>query len=50
MRTFAVLVPLILLNACALPAVYSIATLAVDGISYATSGKGLSDHAISAVA
>ncbi|MCZ6607119.1 MAG: hypothetical protein O7A64_05580 [Alphaproteobacteria bacterium] len=50
MRTFAVLVPLILLNACALPAVYSIATLAVDGISYATSGKGLSDHALSAVA
>lgn len=49
-RTFAVLVPLILLNACALPAVYSIATLAVDGISYATSGKGLSDHAISVVA
>ena len=50
MRVFAVLVPLILLNACALPAVYSIATLAVDGISYATSGKGLSDHALSAVA
>ena len=50
MRTFAVLALLILLNACALPAAYSVATLAIDGISYATSGKGLSDHAISAVA
>ncbi len=50
MRTIAVLALPILLGACALPAVYSIATLAVDGISYATSGKGLSDHAISAVA
>ncbi len=50
MRPIAVLVPLFLLGACALPAVYSIATLAVDGISYATSGKGVTDHALSAVA
>ena len=50
MRTFAVLAPLILLNACALPAAFTIASLAADGISYATSGKSVTDHAISAVA
>ena len=50
MRTFAVLAPLILLNACALPAGFTIASLAIDGISYATSGKSVSDHALSAVA
>ncbi len=50
MRPIAVLALLILLNACALPAAFTIATLAVDGISYATSGKSVSDHAISAVA
>jgi hypothetical protein len=46
----AVLALPILLNACALPASFSIASLAIDGISYATSGKSVSDHAISAVA
>ncbi len=50
MRIFAVLAPLILLNACALPAGFTIASLAIDGISYATSGKSVSDHALSAVA
>ena len=46
----AVLALPILLNARALPASFSIASLAIDGISYATSGKSVSDHAISAVA
>ena len=46
----AVLALPILLNACALPASFSIASLAIDGISYATSGKSVSDHALSAVA
>ena len=50
MRPIAVLAPLILLNACALPAAFTIASLAADGISYATSGKSVSDHALSAVA
>ncbi len=49
-RPIAVLALPILLNACALPAAFSIASLAVDGISYATSGKSVSDHALSAVA
>ena len=46
----AVLALPILLGACALPASFTIASLAVNGFSYATSGKGLGDHAISAVA
>ncbi len=46
----AVLALPILLNACALPASFSIASVAIDGISYATSGKSVSDHALSAVA
>ena len=46
----AVLALPILLNARALPASFSIASLAIDGISYATSGKSVSDHALSAVA
>ena len=46
----AVLALPILLGACALPASFTIATLAIDGISYATSGKSVSDHALSAVA
>ncbi|MCZ6744600.1 MAG: hypothetical protein O7D31_07990 [Alphaproteobacteria bacterium] len=50
MRTFAVLAPLILLNACALPAAFTIASLAADGISYVTSGKSVTDHALSVVA
>ncbi len=49
-KRLAVLALPILLSACALPASFTIASLAADGVSYATSGKGLSDHAISAVA
>ena len=50
MRTLAVLALPILLNACALPPALSIASLAIEGISYATSGKSVSDHVLSAVA
>ncbi len=37
------------LAGCVLPPVVSYASLAMDGISYATTGKSVSDHALSAV-
>lgn len=37
------------LGGCALPPALSIASLVVDGVSYAASGKSVQDHALSAV-
>lgn len=37
------------ISGCTIPTPVSIATYAVDGVSYAVSGKSMSDHAISAV-
>lgn len=39
-----------LLGGCALPPAISIASLAVDGLSFASTGKSATDHAISATA
>lgn len=39
-----------LLAGCALPPVVTVASLVADGVSYATTGKGTTDHAISAIA
>jgi hypothetical protein len=48
-----ILVPALLsalfLAGCALPPVITLASLAANGASYATTGKGTTDHAISAV-
>ena len=43
----ALILPL-LLGGCGLPPIVTAMTYAVDGLSYATSGKGMADHAISA--
>ena len=40
----------ILLSGCAIPPAISIASYVLDGISYAATGKSVSDHGISAVA
>ena len=40
----------ILLSGCAIPPAVSIASYVLDGISYAATGKSVSDHGISAVA
>ena len=39
-----------LLAGCAVPPAVTIASLAFDGLSYATTGKSTTDHALSAVA
>lgn len=39
----------LLLSGCALPPALTIASYAIDGFSYLTSGKSVSDHALSAV-
>ena len=44
----ALLLPLFLAG-CALPPVISVASLALSGASYATTGKSTSDHALSAI-
>lgn len=48
-RFLLVLAP-ILLSGCAIPPAVSIASYVLDGISYAATGKSVSDHGISAVA
>jgi cell division septation protein DedD len=48
-RFLFVLAPL-LLSGCAIPPAISIASYVLDGISYAATGKSVSDHGISAVA
>ncbi|HKX07721.1 MAG TPA: SPOR domain-containing protein [Stellaceae bacterium] len=48
-RFILVLAP-ILLGGCAIPPAISIASYVLDGISYAATGKSVSDHGISAVA
>lgn len=40
----------LLAGGCALPVPLQLATFAASGFSYATTGKGISDHAVSAVA
>lgn len=40
----------LLLSGCALPVSVQIASFAATGFSYATTGKGISDHAVSAMA
>lgn len=44
------LLSMLVLSGCALPPIITVASLAANGISYATTGKGTADHAISAVA
>jgi hypothetical protein len=44
------LLSMLVLSGCALPPIITIASLAANGVSYATTGKGTADHAISAVA
>jgi SPOR domain len=39
---------MLLLGGCALPPAVTLASLAADGVSYAASGKSVSDHGISA--
>lgn len=48
-RFILILAP-ILLSGCAIPPAISIASYVLDGISYAATGKSVSDHGISAVA
>ena len=48
-RAFLVILPLILVG-CGLPPAVTIASYALDGISFLSSGKTVSDHALSAVA
>jgi hypothetical protein len=50
MRYILTLSAAFLLAGCAVPPALTIASLAVDGISYATTGKSTTDHALSAVA
>ena len=45
-----IIVAPILLSGCAIPPAISIASYVLDGISYAATGKSVSDHGISAVA
>lgn len=49
MRRIAVLIVPILLAGCALPPAITVASLAADGVSYLTTGKSTTDHAISAI-
>ncbi len=44
------LLSMLVLSGCALPPIVTVASLAANGVSYATTGKGTTDHAISAVA
>lgn len=41
---------LLLLGGCVLPPAVTIVSLMIDGVSYGSTGKGVSDHAISQVA
>ncbi len=47
---FWILLPLMVLSGCGLPPAIVIATYAADGVSYVSSGKSLTDHALSTVA
>lgn len=50
MRRILTLSAAFLLAGCAVAPAVTIASLAVDGLSYATTGKSTTDHALSAVA
>jgi hypothetical protein len=50
MRRILTLSAVFLLAGCAVPPAVTIASLAFDGLSYATTGKSTTDHALSAVA
>jgi hypothetical protein len=50
MRHILALSAAFLLAGCAIPPAVTIASLAVDGVSYFTTGKSTTDHALSAVA
>jgi len=50
MRYLMISAVLVLAGGCALPVPLQIASWAASGLSYATTGKSLSDHAVSAVA
>lgn len=47
--TIALLLTLVLLGGCGIPAALQIASFAADGFSLATTGKTTTDHAISSV-
>jgi cell division septation protein DedD len=47
---FLIILAPILLSGCAIPPAISIASYVLDGISYAATGKSVSDHGISAMA
>ncbi len=42
--------PLLFLTGCAIPPAVTIASLVLDGVSYVSTGKSTTDHAISAFA
>ena len=49
-RVALVLLVPFLLAGCAVPPALTLASLAADGVSYVTTGKSTTDHAISAIA
>lgn len=49
-KTIAFCSSLLFLGGCALPPAFTIVSLMIDGVSYANTGKSVSDHAISQVA
>jgi len=49
-RVVVVLLVPFLLAGCAVPPALTLASLAADGVSYVTTGKSTTDHAISAIA
>lgn len=49
-RVVLVLLVPFLLAGCAVPPALTLASLAADGVSYVTTGKSTTDHAISAIA
>lgn len=49
MRVPSILLSLLVLSACGLPPAVTIAGLAIDGVSFLTSGKSMGDHALSAL-
>ncbi|NKB48572.1 MAG: hypothetical protein GKS02_04305 [Alphaproteobacteria bacterium] len=46
----ALVLPMLLLTGCALPPAVTVASLVLDGVSYVSTGKSTTDHAISALA
>jgi len=49
-RVLVVLLVPFLLAGCAVPPALTLASLAADGVSYVTTGKSTTDHALSAIA